>query len=116
MNIEILKTLEVSEVAQVLELDNSSTSNSQLCGFEVHFTVKATNDDSETQEFYIVCETEERTSLIESYNGYEMELSKTEGDTEELEEFLDYDNSINELKDKAKEMAKRYFMQQLVIG
>lgn len=116
MKIEIVSTLEVNEVAQVLELDNSSTSNSQLCGFEVHFTVKATNADNETQEFFIVCETAERTSSIEEYNGYEMELSKTQGDTEELEEFLDYDDSINELKDKAQEMAKRYFMQQLILG
>jgi hypothetical protein len=116
MNIEILNTVEVSEVAQVLELDNSSTSNSQLCGFEVHFTVKATNADSETQEFDIVCETEERSLSRKSYNGYEMDLSKTQGDTEELEEFLDYDDLINELKDKAQEMAKRYFMQQLIVG
>jgi len=116
MNIEILNTVEVSEVAQVLELPNSSPSSSQLCGFEVHFTVKATNADSETQEFYIVCETQERNISRRAYNGYEMELSKTQGDTEELEEFLDYDDSINELKDKAQEMAKRYFMQQLVIG
>lgn len=116
MKIEILNTVEVNEVAQVLELDNSSTSNSQLCGFEVHFTVKATNADNETQEFFIVCETAELTSSIEEYNGYEMELSKTQGDTEELEEFLDYDDSINELKDKAQEMAKRYFMQQLILG
>jgi len=116
MKIEILNTVEVSEVAQVLELDNSSTSNSQLCGFEVHFTVKATNADSETQEFYIICETEERNLSRKACNGYEMELSAVNGMTDELVEFLDYDDSINELKDKAQEMAKRYFMQQLVIG
>ena len=114
--IQIISNEIFADDATVCELSNSACTVDVIDDVTVQFEVKAVNEDEE-KTFTIAFQTEERSNGMKAYNGYEMQSACMYGydadEYQELEEFLDYDECIFDLKKKATEISKELLAEKL---
>jgi len=111
--VKIIKTEIFEDLAEVKTFSNSACETESLDGFQIDFDVTVTNQENKTKDFHITFQSEDRNNGLQAYNGYDMSTAAKYGcdddDSPEMEEFLDYDDSVIEhLGAIAEEKSKNY--------
>ena len=113
-----MRTLQVknteifNDFAELYVLNNSANHNlTCLDGLIITFEVTITDDDDDysfkDKDFTIQFQSAERNNGMMAYNGYEMMCDGDVDESQELIEFMDYDESfIDQLYEQAKERSK----------
>ena len=112
-----MKTLQVknteifNDFAELYVLNNSANHNlTCLDGLIITFEITINDDDDDSfkdKDFIIQFQSTERNNGMMVYNGYEMVCDGDVDESQDLIEFMDYDESfIDQLREQSKEYSK----------